>query len=383
MTRVTVDDRRAPLHLRGLVSAGISVLAAAALCAGAPAVGVPPVDSVGFLQTYARFTNDDVARIARGETATRALDSDAAELAICAAIDVAVPPAFYLARFRDIEAFKTSELVLQVHRFGSPPSPADIATLKITEGDVDDLRRCRTGDCALKLDVAGIERIRSIQTPGGEGASRIADAYRQHLVAYAARYLAHGDSALLEYRDSGRTDRIAEELRLIVQHSPYLTRETPLVGAAVSPFSGVLPTGVDGFLYWSSERVGPRAVVTITHALIGARPGAPIAIATKQIYASHYFTASLGLTLLADLSTPSTPRTRVIYINRSRLDAFSGVIGSVKRAIARSRARKGADHTLRALKARLEQDFKRTPGTAIALPPRIQGIGPAHGEASR
>ncbi|PYR90110.1 MAG: hypothetical protein DMF84_21660 [Acidobacteria bacterium] len=34
------------------------------------------------------------------------------------------------------------------------------------------------------------------------------------------------------------------------------------------------------------------------------------------------------------------------------------MLGSVKRAIARSRARKGADHTLRALKARLEQDFK-------------------------
>ncbi|PYR90111.1 MAG: hypothetical protein DMF84_21665 [Acidobacteria bacterium] len=53
----------------------------------------------------------------------------------------------------------------------------------------------------MKLDVAGIERIRSVQASGTDGASRIADAYRQYLVAYAARYLAHGDSALLEYRD--------------------------------------------------------------------------------------------------------------------------------------------------------------------------------------
>jgi hypothetical protein len=356
------NDRHTPMPLNGFASLGIPALLVAAVAAGTRAVPAAAVDSVAFLQTYARFTNDDVARIARGETAVRALDSDAAEVAICAAIDVAVPPAFYVARFREIETFKTGELVLQVHRFGSPPSPADIATLKIADGDVDDLRRCRTDDCAVKLDLAGIERIRSTQASGADGPSRIADAYRDHLVAYAARYVAHGNSALLEYRDSDRTDRIAEQLRLIVQHSPYLTRETPLVETAVSAFNGVLPGGMDGFLYWSSERVGPRVVVTITHAVIGARPGAPIAIATKQIYASHYFTASLGLTLLADLSTPSGPRTRVIYINRSRVDAFGGVLGSVKRAIARSRARKGADHTLRALRTRLEENFKSVTG---------------------
>jgi hypothetical protein len=344
--------------LKGSAIVGIFAIATGGWCINSRAAAGRGADSIEFLQTYGRFSNDEIARLARGETAARALDSDGAEVAICAAIDVAVPPSFYLARFRDIEAFKVGDLVLQVHRFGSPPSPADMAMLKIADGDVDDLRKCRTGDCALKLDVAGIERIRSLQTSDTNGASHIADAYRQHLAAYAARYLAHGDAALFEYRDSSRTDRIAEELRLIVEHSPYLARETPLVGA-VSTFNGALPAGVDGFLYWSSERVGPRAVVTMTHAIIGERPGGPIAIATKQIYASHYFTASLGLTLLVDLSTPSAPRTRVIYINRSRVDAFGGMLGSVKRAIAKSRARKGADHMLRALKTRLEQDFSR------------------------
>jgi hypothetical protein len=370
------------MRLKGLATIGSLALGVVAFGEAPPAASGPLLDSVEFLQTYARFTNDDVARIARGETAARALDTDAAEVAMCVAIDVAVPPAFYVAQFREIEAFKTGEPVLQARRFGSPPSLADIAALTIPEDDVADLRQCRTGDCDVKLDLAGIERIRLLQTSGADAASRISDAFRQHLVAYAARYLAHGDSALLEYRDSDRKDRIAEEFRLIVEHSPYLMREMPLVGTAVSSFNGVLPAGVDGFLYWSSEHVGPRAVVTITHAVIGSRPGGPIAIATKQIYASHYFTASLGLTLLADLSTPSSPRTRVIYINRTRVDAFSGMLGSVKRAITRSRARKGADHTLRALKARLEQQFARAPGGALLLPRRTPDISPARPEST-
>jgi hypothetical protein len=371
------------MSFKGIARAGTVALLAAALCEGSRAAPGPALDSVAFLQTYARFTSDDVARVARGETAARALDTDPSEVAICAAIDVSVPPSFYIARFRDIEAFKTGEPVLQARRFGSPPSLADIAPLSIADGDVADLRECRTGDCGVKLDVAGIERIRPLQSSGPDAASRILDAYRQHLVSYAGRYLAHGDSALLEYHDSDRTDRIAEELRLILEHSPYVAREMPLIGRAVSGFTGVLPAGVEGFLYWSSERVGPRAVVTITHAVIGAPPGGPIAIATKQIYASHYFTASLGLTLLSDLSTPASPRTRVIYINRTRVDAFSGMLGGVKRAIARSRARKGADHTLRALKTRLEQQFTRAPGGAIAPLPRTPDIGPARGGATR
>src|SRR5207237_3294743 len=65
--------------------------------------------------------------------------------------------------------------------------------------DVDDLRGCCTGDCAVKLDVAGIERIRSVQASGTDGESRIAEAYRQYIVAYAERYLSHGDLPHLTY----------------------------------------------------------------------------------------------------------------------------------------------------------------------------------------
>jgi hypothetical protein len=362
---------------------GASSLLGLLVSASAPGPAEPPLDSAQFLRTYARFSNDDLARVSRGEPAARVLDGDAAEVAICAAIDMAVPPAYYLARFRDIEAFKTGETVLQARRFGSPPSRSDMAALKVADGDLDDLRECRAGACGVKLDVAGIDRMRLFQGSGGDGAVRLANAYREHLAAYAARYMGHGDAALLEYGDNGNTDRIGAELRLIVEHSPFLARELPTLASGITPFTGTLPAGLEGFLYWSSEQVGPRVVVTMTHAIVSAPPHGPIAIATKQIYASHYFTASLGLTVLADVSTPSGPRTRMIYVNRSRLDAFGGVLGGVKRAIARSRARKGADHTLRALKARLEQEYQHSPGHAISLPPRIPGIGPARAEASR
>jgi hypothetical protein len=63
------------------------------------------------------------------------------------------------------------------------------------------------------------------------------------------------------------------------------------------------------------------------------------AIASKQIYAMHYFDASLGLTLL--VPDPSAPlaATYVVYLNRSRIDVFDGLLGGVARRIVAGRAR--------------------------------------------
>jgi hypothetical protein len=53
----------------------------------------------------------------------------------------------------------------------------------------------------------------------------------------------------------------------------------------------------------------------------------------------HYFDASLGLTLLVpDLTAPSGA-TYVVYLNRSRIDLFDGLLGGVARRIVARRAR--------------------------------------------
>ena len=115
---------------------------------------------------------------------------------------------------------------------------------------------------------------------------------------------------------------------------------------------------MDHFLYWSQEKVGPRSVISVTHAFI-ARTDALTAIATKQIYASHYFTASLGVTLLVDVSSPGSRDTLVVYLNRSRVDMFKGLTSGATRALTRSRARGALERMMRDLKTRLEREFPR------------------------
>ena len=49
------------------------------------------------------------------------------------------------------------------------------------------------------------------------------------------------------------------------------------------------------------------------------------------------------------------PASRVIYVNRSRVDAFSGLLGPVKRAAVRSRGRSTTERLLSGLRLRLEE----------------------------
>jgi hypothetical protein len=264
-----------------------------------------------------------------------------------------VPSSFYVARFRDIETFKQDQAVLQVRRFSERPSAVDMTSLQLGRRDLDDLRACAADGCRVKLDAAGLARLAAMRAATGSDA-QVSDTFIQHLANYSARYVEEGNAQLIEYRDRGRPRPLLGELRHLVDGFPALT-------AAIGSFTGPVPAGVDGFLYWSHEMVGPKPVVTITHSLMTAPENGVTALASKQIYASHYFTASLGLTLLIDEPGGAAPGTLVIYINRSRVDLFEGLLGSAKRAIVRSRARSASARILKDLKSRLEGQFLSTP----------------------
>lgn len=309
------------------------------------------VDETALLKEVG-FSSHDIERIGRGEIVSRTIDSDGSAVALAVAGTIAVPPTFYLERFRDIESFKKTEEVQQIGRFGSPPAAADMATMTLDQEDIDDLRSCRVGGCGLKLDRRGIEAMARRDTRV-ETASA---ALREHLAAYTQRYLKSGNSALMEYHDSSPPGRITEQLHAISTRTPYL-RRWPALFDAVFSFNGTLPSGLEDFVYWSREKVGPRPVVSVTHAIITPpREGVAI-VATKQLYVSHYGRASLGVTILLDKGTPAAPRMRIIYQNRSRVDVFGGILGPLKRPLVRSRARESAERMMNGLKVRLEKQY--------------------------
>jgi hypothetical protein len=330
-------------------------LIAAAAPHGRAVIGAEGDGGATLLRDFG-FSPDEIRKIDHGEVVANSWHPDAHEVALVVATTMAVTPAFYLERFRDITSFKRAAEVLQIGRIGPAPTTADFAALTLENDDVKDLRSCRLDDCGVKLDRGGIERL----------ARRDADlvtssaAMRQFLADYLASYLRTGNGALIEYRDDKPARRLADDLREILGRSAYLQRGWPDLFRAVGEFNGSLPRGLDGFLYWSKEKVGPRAVVSVTHVMMQPLAGGSAAVATKQVYASHYSDASLGVTLLVERPSAGGPRTLVIYANRTRLDVFGGILGGLKRPIVRSRARDGAERTMKRLQVRLERDYQTT-----------------------
>jgi hypothetical protein len=339
---------------RRLVPAVLPAVLVAALLASTGASHVTQgVDEQALLKEFG-FSAQDVQKIGRGEVIGHTTQAAGDEVALAVAGAIGVPATYYLQRLRAIETFKKSAEILQIGRFSTTPSAADLASLTLDGADIDDLKGCRLEDCGVKLDVQGIAQLGRRDARSDLSSA----AMRQYLAGYVERYLRSGNAVLIEYRDGSAPGRLDAELQGIMDRSAYLSRGWPLLYRAVSDFSGALPQGLDHFVYWSKEKIGPRAVISVTHAIISPPRNGAAVIATKQLYASHYSEASLGVTILLDKGTVEAPRTLVIYVNRSRLDIFGGLLGPIKRPLVRSRAREGAERTMRQLRDRLEREYR-------------------------
>jgi hypothetical protein len=218
----------------------------------------------------------------------------------------------------------------------------------------------------VRLSAEAIGRFqREVDWGTGDEQRQAADLANTVLVELANVYLREGDSALGAYHDRRRAINLREEFLAVTTQSPSPLDLVPEFREYLVAFPHVALAHVEGFLYWSKERVGPRPVVRVTHVAI-YRPPAPspvkVIIGSRQIYASHYFDSSLGLTTILEPAdgAASAGFFDLLYLNRSRTDRLGGFWGLLARPIVRSRARGTMERYLGLLKARLEREFRAT-----------------------
>jgi hypothetical protein len=256
-------------------------------------------------------------------------------------------PAHLVAWTREIEQLHRGRYVAAIGRFSTTPRIEDLAGLTIDKDDVSDLRKCRPGDCGVKLSAPEIEWIR--------GAADVQVAFRQVVLARAQDYLAAGLKRAPAYHDRRKPISPQAEYEEV---SARIALEPRQAGRAL-PFFDAYPagdsSGVESFLYWSKETLGGgKPIVSITHAAIFREVGAPTsdaASAGRQVWASHYLTASLSFTLMAGADSGAR---HLVYVRRLRTDAFEGAFGRFVRSIVERRIRAEAPTLLDQLRLKLE-----------------------------
>src|SRR5262249_52841541 len=158
--------------------------------------------------------------------------------------------------------------------------------------DIEDLKDCVVGDCELKLSASMIERFRNeINWDSPNYQLAITNLFKQMLFEYVRDYRTRGEAALIEYNDSRGEVSLAAEQRGLNAASSYindlLNREKSELQLA------------DDRIIWSKIKFGLKPVIAINHVRIYRRAsdtGPQVLIASNQIYANHYFNASLALT---------------------------------------------------------------------------------------
>jgi hypothetical protein len=321
---------------------GLSMLALTGLV---PVPGASTFDPARtFLMTVFDLSAAEIGRLDAGQVVSRTLEAkNRREVATLGIIRIKTTPSTYVERLADIATFKRTDDVLQIGRFSTPLQLGDVRSLTIDDGDLERLRGCQVEDCGVRLSAEGIERVRrEIDWHAADASHKATQLVLQLLIDYVAHYRQSGAAAAMEYADRLPRLNVGREFASLIDADTVTWNYVPRLRQHLLEYPESSAGKMTDFIYWSKELVRSRPVISITHVAIATTADdSPVAyaIGSKQIYAMHYFDASLGLTLLVPDRRAPGPATYVIYLNRSRIDLFDGLFGGVVRRIVAGRAR--------------------------------------------
>jgi hypothetical protein len=332
--------------------------AAAALAVvviGAAGPGSTIVDEVrGVLTRDFHFTAAELAELERGRVVRRSLDTRAAgEVGVVGGIRVAASVGAFVERARRIEEFKRGPDVLQIGRFSSPPQLADLDALA-TDNEDFDLRRCRVGACDIRLPAQAIGRVqREVNWAAPDADRRAAMLFKEILFEHIHSYWQGGQGRMTRYDDEKRPVFPVEDFEGLLKTSPYVGSLVPGLAAHLRDPSANRLSGAEDILYWSKEKFGLTPFITVTHVTIVPAASGTYVLASRDVYSSRYFDASLSYTI-ATPAADARDAFYLVYANRSRAAALKGAFSSLRRAIVERRTRNALEETLKSVKARTE-----------------------------
>lgn len=350
-------------------------LACLAVAIGVLAPEDPHGDPFMFFRPSVVVTAADRAILDRGFPIVLLLDTEGRELAVFTAIEVGsdVTAERMAAWLRNVAEFRKSSYVLAVRRFSSPARTEDLDTLSLDEADLEDIENCRPGDCGLKLSAGEIEGLqRVIRASGKDWKASVQAAFRQMVLQRVVGYTAKGHAALDEYRDRRKPRSPAVAFSVMLQRSTFLLAQAPTIAEALSSDPAGPTADAEEFMYWSKERFGGKAVINATHVRI-FRPtgimGLEVLMTGKQIFATHYLDACLGVTAL--VRDRRTSGGYFVYFNRSDIDLLGGFWGGFARRIIEGRVEADGPAILREVSQRLSSGNPPAPAVGSGpAPPR-------------
>ena len=345
--------RKSNIHLVGAIA--MTVLVPVSRPPATPQASLPALLNT-YITTYVRLTPAERTTLLTNGPVTKLLDAEPSkEVAVFGAVWIDAVPGDYVRLVKDIERFERGGAFRITKRISDPPKVADFASLNLPDEDIAALKTCRVGACEIKLSAEALEGIRGdVDWTRPTARSDAMAVFRRLIHEYVTAYVEGGNDHLAVYRDSTRPTFVATEFKAMIDRMPELGEQLPELKAYLLRYPHVTLPGGTSFLYWQEAQFGLKPTIHVNHLVIDDRPGVT-AVASKMIYASHYFWTALDLRVLV----PDPSRGRgfwFVNVTRCRSDGLSGFVGRLIRGKVQDEAQKGLEAALTATKAKLERE---------------------------
>lgn len=307
-----------------LLTVTLGILLANPLGAQEPAAGLGE-----FLAQRIRLERGQLAALDRGEPVVKVLDTpDQREVALFGTVRIDVPRLEYARQLADSSALLRAPTRPHVGIFHDPATPADVAGVHLLPKEGEELRTCHPGDCKMKLPATDMRRLQTEINWSAPDVAAQLDAYaRRRLVEYVTGYRSRGDSALVVYDDHGGV-HTSDVLSGLLANSPYVYQEFPSLEGYLSGYPGAPLDGAREVIFWAVDSTADlRPILSVNHLVLYQPPENPHAtvMATKQIYANHYFEGAFDLTVLLDREPGAPgPGMYLLVLRRFRVDHLPG-----------------------------------------------------------
>lgn len=266
----------------------------------------------------------ETARLDRGDVVTRRIpEVSGDEVAFVGAVRLGVSAATAASRIFAGDLPAASPSLIRRVGFSRPPSANDLQTYELPTADVDALRDCVVGACALKLPGDAIGAIRALDWKAENVTEQASGAMRAWLLAYVRGYATRGNQALVIYEDGRDPLPLHEGFHTLLAAMPFWVDDAPEFHHYLDVFPRQALSGVRDTITCYVEDFGLRPLTSVVHSSLYSAPERSQTtvrelIARKQIFASHYFRARLSM--LAFVEGSPAAATYLVWLDRSLFD---------------------------------------------------------------
>ena len=305
-----------------------------------------------YLATIVSLTSAERRQLLSGAAVTKLLTADSAsEVGIFGAVWIRGSRQRYVASVVDIQNFDIGGSFRTTRKIGMPARREDFRDLNLPD-PVDDFRECRVEDCKIKMDRRWIDRLRGVDFKGASAKSDVDALFRDLAYQYVTAYQQEGDRALARYADKPQGAVVAEEFRSMVSGLPLLTF-VPAMRQYLLDYPQAPLNKTAEFMYWQDVKFGLKPTIHVNHVVIAGNDTETI-VASKMLYATHYFWAALDFRVL--VPDPSRgPGFWFVTVSRSRTDGLTGLLGRIVRLRVRREAQQATLNILWRTKSTLER----------------------------